>query len=239
MAAASEFCTTRWSVVCRAGAETSPEAAAALETLCRTYWLPVYSAIRRRGYGPHDAEDLTQGFFSELLERGSFADLDRTRGKFRSFLMACLNHFLAKDWRERNTLKRGGNARFVHVDGVEAEDGCKDELAAEADPVAIFDRQWAITVLDQAMSALRAEQTAAGKASGFNELRSFLTVTPTDTNYEEASARLGLTVGAITTAVHRLRHRYRELVRDVIAQTVNTPLELEEEMRHLLDVLSR
>lgn len=239
MAAAAEFCTTHWSVVCRAGEGDSPAAAAALETLCRAYWMPVYSAVRRRRHGPHDAEDLTQDFFSELLNRGSFANLDPARGKFRSYLLACLHHFLAKDWRDRNTLKRGGGKSFVPIDGVEAEERYAGDLASESDPAVIFDRQWAIAILDQAMSALRDEQEAAGKGNLFEELRLFLTLACADTGYEEAARRLQMSVGAVTTAVHRLRHRYRELVRAAIARTVNTPLELEEEMRHLLRVLSQ
>jgi RNA polymerase sigma-70 factor (ECF subfamily) len=239
MAVASEFCTTHWSVVCRAGTGTSPEATAALETLCRTYWRPVYYAVRRRGHGPQNAEDLTQDFFAELLNRGSFAGLDPAREKFRSFLLACLNHFLAKEWRGRNTLKRGGGKTLVPIDAGEAEELYAGELAAEADPPATFDRQWAIAILDQTMSALLEEQTAGGKGNVFEEVRQFLTVASANAGYEEAARRLQMSVGAVATAVHRLRHRYRELVREVIAQTVNTPLELEEEMRHLLRVLSQ
>jgi RNA polymerase sigma-70 factor (ECF subfamily) len=182
---------------------------------------------------------LAQEFVCDLLERGSFGGLDRARGKFRSFLLACLNKLLAKDWRGRNTQKRGGNVHFVPMDGDESEERYGCELAAETDPVAGFDRQWAMTLLDQAMTALRADQGDAGKGREFDVLRGFLTLAPPDGSYAEAAARLQTTVGAVTTAVHRLRHRYRELVCEAVAQTVNTPLELEEEMRHLRQVLSK
>jgi RNA polymerase sigma factor (sigma-70 family) len=236
---AAEFYTTHWSVVCLAGAAPSPEAEAALEKLCSSYWMPVYAFIRRRGHSAHDAEDLTQAFFSDLLSRRDLAGVDRSRGRFRSFLIACLNHFLAKDWRNRKTLKRGGGRSPVAIDSPEAEEYYVAELASNPDASAIFDRQWARVILDQALTALQAEHAAAGRQTLFHELRLFLTPATAETSYREAAQRLHLTPGAVATAVHRLRHRYRELVRAAVAQTVATPLELEEEMRHLMLVLSQ
>jgi RNA polymerase sigma factor (sigma-70 family) len=236
MGLAAEFCTTHWSVVRLAGASPCPEAAAALERLCGSYWRPVYAYIRRRGYPPEDAEDLTQEFFAELLDRRSLTDLDRSRGKFRSFLVACLNHFLAKDWRARRAQKRGGGRTFVPVDSVEGEEHYLAQPETEAEPAVLFDREWAIAILDQAMSALRSEQGAT-KGGLFEELVTFLTAAGADVGYAEAAHRLRMTPGAVATAVHRLRHRYRELVRQAVTQTVSTPLELEEEMRYLLQVL--
>ncbi|HEY5910564.1 MAG TPA: sigma factor [Verrucomicrobiae bacterium] len=240
MGFASEFCTTHWSVVLSVARGDSPAAAAAaLESICRAYWSPVYCFVRRRGYGPQDAEDLTQEFFAELLARGDFDGLDRSRGKFRSFLIACLTHFLAKDWRGRKALKRGGGRTIVPLDGAEAEDRYANEQATESDPALLFDRQWALAILEQALSALGAEQAAAGKGLQFEQLRAFLTLAPELSGYEEASRRLQTTPGAVAAAVHRLRQRYRDLVRESVAQTVATPIELEEEIRYLLEVLSR
>ena len=235
----SSFLTTHWSVVLAAGEQPSSGADEALERLCRAYWFPVYAFIRRQGHAPPDAEDLTQDFFAELIARRDFAGLDRSRGKFRSFLIACLNHFLAKDWRERKTLKRGGGRQFVPLDELEAEQHYAAELVTEPDGATLFDRRWAMAILDQALTRLRNEQVAAGKAQAFDELRLFLTPAATEAGYDEPARRLGMTPGAVATAVHRLRHRYREIVREAIAQTVSTPLELEEEMRHLLNVLSQ
>jgi RNA polymerase sigma-70 factor (ECF subfamily) len=234
-----EFGTTHWSVVCQAGAAPSPEAEAALEKLCRAYWKPVYGFIRWRGYAQEDAEDLTQEFFAQLLSRSDLSGLDRARGKFRSFLIACLNHFLAKDWRERNALKRGGGRTFVPLDGVDTEERFETGLVSGADAHAQFDRRWAMVILDQALTALREEQAVAGRGDFFSELRPFLMPTSAEAGYKEVAERLRVTPGAIGTAVHRLRQRYRELVREAVAQTVNSPLEVEEEMRHLLQVLSQ
>ena len=233
-----EFGTTHWSVVCQAGAAPSPEAEAALEKLCRAYWKPVYGFIRWRGYPQEDAEDLTQEFFAQLLSRRDLSGLDRARGKFRSFLIACLNHFLAKDWRERNALKRGGTRTFVPLDGVEAEERFEGEFVSGTDADAHFDRRWAMVILDQALSALRYEQVSADKGDFFNELRPFLMPGSPETGYKEVAERLHMSPGAVGTAVHRLRQRYRELVRDAVAQTVTSPVEVEEEMRHLLQVLT-
>jgi RNA polymerase sigma-70 factor (ECF subfamily) len=239
LAQASSFLTTHWSVLLAAAEQQSPRADEALERLCRAYWFPVYAFIRRGGHSAHDAEDLTQEFLAELIARRGFVGLDRTRGTFRSFLSACLKHFLAKDWRERKTLKRGGGRQFVPIDAVEAEERYAADLAIETDTAVLFDRRWAMAVLDQALTRLRDEQAAAGKGCVFEELRQFLTLASADSGHAEAAQRLQMSVGAVTTAVHRLRHRYRELVREALAQTVNTPLELEEEMQYLLRALSQ
>lgn len=239
MRCTGEFCTTHWSVVYLAGADTSPAKEEALEKLCRAYWMPVYAFIRRRGYSPTDAEDLAQDFFAELLNKNGFQHLDRSRGKFRCFIIACLNHFLAKDWRGRNALKRGGGRKFVPINGVEAEERYADDLTAGNDPAALLDRQWAWVILDQALSALGNEEVAAGKGPLFEALKPFLTPAAGETRYDEVARRLRMTPGAVTTAVHRLRYRYREIVREAVAQTVTTAVELEEEMHYLLSVWSR
>jgi RNA polymerase sigma factor (sigma-70 family) len=226
-------------VVCLAGADNSSAKEEALEKLCRAYWMPVYAFIRRRGYSPTDAEDLAQDFFAELLSKNGFQDLDRSRGKFRSFLIACLNHFLAKDWRGRNAIKRGGGREFVPINGVEAEERYGCDLTAESDPAALLDRQWTLAILDRALSALGNEEVTAGKGPLFEALKPFLTLAAAETRYDETARRLQMTPGAVTTAVHRLRHRYRELVREAVAQTVTTAIELEEEMQYLLSVVSR
>jgi RNA polymerase sigma-70 factor (ECF subfamily) len=216
------------------------ESTAALERLCGSYWMPAYAFIRWRGHSPHDAEDLTQDFFAELLNRRDFSSLDRSQGKFRCFLIACLKHFLAKDWRERNALKRGGGRKFVSIDGVEAEERYASDLASNSDVNVLFDRRWAMGILDHALTSLREEQVAARKGELFSELQHFLmSGAVAETGYKEIGERLQMTPGAVATAVHRLRQRYGELVRSAVAQTVTTPLELEEEMRHLMAVLSQ
>lgn len=238
MAAPSDFCTTQWSVVRQAGTGAPTTAQAALERLCTTYWPPVYAYIRRQGHQPEDAEDLTQEFFADLLHRGSLAHLDRSRGKFRSFLIACLKHFLAKDWRARKSLKRGHGQTIIPIDGVQTEERHAADWATETDPAAAFDRRWALTILDQALTQLREEQVASGQGRQFEELRPHLTANNRDSGYDETARRLAMSPGAVATAVCRLRRRYRDLVRAQVTQTVTTPLELDDEMSYLLRVLS-
>jgi RNA polymerase sigma-70 factor (ECF subfamily) len=235
-AEAHHFVTTHWSVVAAAGQEPSPTARAALELLAQTYWYPLYAYVRRKGHDEHAAKDLTQEFFARLFARNDFARLDRERGKFRAFLLASLNHFLAKEWRDQHTLKRGGGQTVLSLDAA-AEGWYLQEPVTEETPEKLYDRRWAMTILELAATHLRDEYGAAGKAEQFSVLRAFLSETAAAHGYEQAAAQLQWGTGAIATAVHRLRQRYRELVRQEIAQTVTTPLEVEEEMRHLLTVL--
>jgi RNA polymerase sigma-70 factor (ECF subfamily) len=230
------FATTLWSVVLQAGAVEGSQRDAALERLCHNYWPPVYAFIRGRGYDPQDAQDLTQDFLVELIGRNDFAGLDRRRGKFRSFLLACLRHFLAKDRRDRKTLKRGGGTVIIPWDAGLAETQLADPPALS--PEHLFDRRWAVSVMDHALGSLKAEMVAAGKGTLFDQLKVFLTVEPGAGDYDALAMRLELTAAAVATAVHRLRRRFRENVRETLAQTVSTPLELEEEMRYLRDVLA-
>lgn len=231
------FATTLWSVVLEAGAVEGTGRDAALERLCQVYWPPVYAFIRRRGYAPQDAQDLTQDFLVELIGRNALAGLDRRKGKFRAFLLACLNHFLAKDLRDRNALKRGGGTVIISWDAELAETWLRS--SAESSPEHLFDQRWALTVMDQALGSLKVEMAEAGKAGLFNELKGLLTTEPSPGDYDSLGARLNLTPGTVATAVHRLRRRFREMVRETLAQTVSTPLELEEEIRYLRDVLAR
>jgi RNA polymerase sigma-70 factor (ECF subfamily) len=233
------FATTLWSVVLQAGAVEGSERDAALERLCQNYWPPVYAFIRGRGYDPQEAQDLTQDFLVELIGRNDFARLDRRRGKFRAFLLACLHHFLAKDRRDRNTLKRGGGTVIIPWDSGIAETQVAGCLGAASSPEHLFDQRWAVTVMDRALGSLKAEMAAAGKKALFDELKEFLTAEPGAGDYDALAARSGLTTAAAATAVHRLRRRYREHVRETLAQTVSTPLELEEEMRYLREALAR
>jgi RNA polymerase sigma-70 factor (ECF subfamily) len=233
------FATTLWSVVLQAGAVEGTGRDDALERLCQSYWPPVYAFIRRRGYGPEDAQDLTQEFLVELIGRNAIAGLDRRKGKFRAFLLACLNHFLAKDQRDRNALKRGGGSIIIPWDAGLAETWLVGRSSAESSPEHLFDQRWALTVMDQALGLLRAEMMDAGKETLFNELKGLLTAEPGAGDYDSLGVRLNLSPAAVATAVHRLRRRFREIVRETLAQTVSTPLELEEEIRYLRDVLAR
>jgi RNA polymerase sigma-70 factor (ECF subfamily) len=231
------FVTTHWSVVAAAGREASPTAQAALEILARTYWYPLYAYVRRKGHDEHAAKDLTQEFFARLFARNDFARLDRERGKFRAFLLASLNHFLAKEWRDQTALKRGGGQTVLSLDAA-AEGWYLQEPATDETPEKLYDRRWAMTILESAATRLRDEFVASDKAEQFDALRIFLSDATAAHGYQQAASQLQWTTGAVATAVHRLRQRYREMVRQEIAQTVTTPLELEEEMHHLLEVLT-
>jgi RNA polymerase sigma factor (sigma-70 family) len=232
------FATTHWSVVLAAANEETPEAAAALERLCRTYWYPLYAYVRREAYSPADAQDLTQGFFAQLLARNSLAQVGPEKGKFRSFLLASMRHFLS-DQRERaRTVKRGGRVQILSLDAQEAEDRYRLEPVERLDAEKIYERRWAMTLLEQALARLREESAAAGKAELFERLRRFV-AGDSEATWGEAAVELGLTEGAMKAAVHRLRARYRTLLRDEIAQTVADPAEIEEEVRYLIRVVSQ
>jgi RNA polymerase sigma-70 factor (ECF subfamily) len=231
------FTTTHWSVVLTAMEKQSPEAAAALEKLCRTYWYPLYAYVRRKGYDEHEAQDLTQEFFARLLARNYLSVADRNKGKFRSFLLGSLEHFLAREWTKAHAQKRGGGQPLFSLDEVDAENRYRLEPAHELTAEKIFDRRWATTLLEQAMARLRADYEADNKGKVFARLEVFLTGNAPETSYVEIAASLNMSEGALKVAVHRLRQRYGELVRAEIAQTVATPEGIDEELRYLFSLL--
>ena len=230
------FATTHWSVVLRARGEGSGGAGEALERLCRAYWYPLYAYVRRKGYSPHDAEDLTQEFFARLL-RGSFlTTVEQRKGKFRSFLVASLEHFLVKEWVRSNRQKRGGGKIILSLDE-DMEGRYVLEPADQMTPQRVYERRWAMTLLDQAMKRL-GEECSNGKAELFDRAKGLLARGTGEHNYAELAADLGMNEGALRVAVHRLRQRYGTLLREEIAQTVSSPAEVDEEIRCLFAVLS-
>jgi RNA polymerase sigma-70 factor (ECF subfamily) len=228
------FTTTHWSVVLAAGGD-APGAADALTALCRAYWRPLYAYVRRRGHGEQDAQDLTQEFFARFLEKNYVLQANQEKGRFRSFLLASMNHFLANEWDRVNTAKRGGGRTFIPWDQVEDE----PQAAVESDlpPDRLYERQWALAVIDRVFARLREECSVAGKAELFDTLRVHLSGEQAVSSYSESGARLQMTAGAVQVAVHRLRRRYGELLRAEIAQTVSRREEVDEELRHLFAAL--
>jgi len=226
-------------MVLRAGEEVSPESTAALEKLCRAYWLPICLFARRKGWGEEDAKDLTQQFFARLLERKDFAGLDPRKGKFRTFLLTAFTHFLTNEYYRNAALKRGGGQSFVSLDQVTSDELQMGLPAAEVPPTTLYDLRWARTILKTALQRLKDEMCQMDKQTHFDELKQFLTVNATGSEYAASAAKLGMEGTAVPVAVHRLRQRYRELVRDEVAQTVTSPVELDEEMRHLFAVLNQ
>lgn len=232
------FATTHWSIVLTAGRDDGAQASGAMETLCRTYWYPLYAYLRRRGHQAADAQDLTQEFFTRLLRRNFPAQADRTKGKFRSFLLLTLNHFLA-DERERATAgKRGGGQPLLSLDAEAPEERYRLEPRDEATPEKLFERRWAHAVLDRALVRVREEYVATGKEDTYAVLQAFGPGEQKSLSYEDAAGRLGVSMSALKSMIHRLRQRHRELVRDEIAQTVTTVSEIDEELRHLMAVIS-
>ena len=236
---AGVFATTHWSVVLKAGHQELPQAAEALEKLCRTYWYPLYAFVRRRGYGPEDAQDLTQAFFAHLLRRDFLSGVGPEKGRFRSFLLACLKHFLRDEWEKMRTAKRGGPDPELLLDLEQAETRYRREARVEATAESLYERRWALDVLDHVLEQLRGEAVVQGKVVVFDGLQGrLLGERPTET-YAHLGARLGMSETAVKVTVHRLRQRYREVLRDQIAHTVTHPEEIEEEMRYLFEVVSR
>jgi DNA-directed RNA polymerase specialized sigma24 family protein len=232
------FTTTHWSVVLAAGQDSSAEAAAALESLCRTYWYPLYAYVRRQGYSPHDAQDLTQEFFARLLDKKYLASVEREKGKFRSFLLASLNHFLANERDRMNAAKRGGGKVPISLDETVAEGLYREEPASNLSPEKDFEKRWAIALLDQAFAKVRNEFVIAGKGRIFERLKMFLADGTGSGDYAALTVELGMSANTIAAAVRRMRQRYRELVRAEIANTVASPKEIEDEMHHLFAVLA-
>ncbi len=233
------FTTTHWSVVLAAAQGDTPAAAAALEHLCQTYWYPLYAHIRHRGYLPEDAEDLTQGFFVHLLVRKPFAGVDPEKGRFRSFLLAALNLFLAEARDFQQALKRGGGRALLSLDAAEAESRYRLEPLDERSPDRLFERRWALAVLERVLARLEEHYTGTGRGDLFRQLKPFLVEGGRTRAYAEVGAELGLTAHAVRKAVQRLRQRYGRLFREEIAQTVADPAEAEEELRFLREVMSR
>jgi RNA polymerase sigma-70 factor (ECF subfamily) len=235
---AAQFATTHWSVVLAAGQSGDAQASAALEQLCRTYWYPIYAYVRRQGHSPEDAQDLTQEFFAHLLAKGFPRGATPERGKFRSFLLASLRHFLVDQHRHADAVKRGGGQFMISLDEGQAEERFRLEPQHELTPEKLYEREWAMTLLERARLRLREEYSAAGKADLYFALKEFPLAGKSERCVQQAATELGMTVSALKSAVHRLRARYRELVREEVAHTVADPAELNEEARHLIAVIS-
>ena len=232
------FATTHWSIVLSAGRKESGESGKALASLCQAYWYPLYAYVRRRGYSAHEAQDLTQEFFLHLLERESIQVADPERGKFRSFLLASLQNFLANEWRRGQAEKRGGGTPVISLDLHAGEDRYGLEPADTVTPERIFERRWALTLLDMALTRLQEEFTSSGKKELFDELKEHLGSGASGTPYAVVAERLGMTEGAVKVASHRLRRRCREILRGAIAETVADPADIDEELQQLFAAIS-
>lgn len=234
---AKTFPSTHWSVVLAAHAGDPARAREALEKLCSVYWYPLYAFLRRRGHQPADAEDLVQGFIAHLLAREFFQVADPDKGRFRSYLLASLNHFAADAANRAGRLKRGAGHPLLSLDATLAEQRYAQEPADPSDPQQLFERRWALTLLDTVLQRLEGEAAESGRAKLFRQIKGALLGDRGGVTYAELAPQLGLSEAALTMTVQRLRRRYRELVREEIAHTVNQPVEVEEEMRHLFQVL--
>jgi len=233
---AAVFATTQWSVVLAAQGR-SPGADEALEKLCRTYWWPLYGFVRRNGYTPEEAQDLTQGFFALLLERRDLDVVRREKGRLRSYLLVSLKNFLAKARRSELAVKRGEGRALVSLDELLRRERADLEPADTLSADRIYERRWALTLLEQVLTRLESEYRAAGNAKLFDCLREFLSDEPGRRSQADVATELGMTENAVKQAFHRLRQRYRQLLRDEIAQTVAVPGDVEDELRHFILVL--
>ncbi len=231
------FATTHWSMVLLAGQESSSAATAALEELCRTYWYPLYAFVRRQGHDASAAQDLTQEFFSRLLAANWLESVDRSKGKFRSFLLASMKNFLANEWDRTQAQKRGGGLVHFSLDAVTAEERYQLDPADELTPEKIFARRWAETVIDAVTLKLQEEFAGAEMARRFGVLKVFLLAGDEPPSYAEVAQQLEMSEGATRTAIYRMRQRYGELFRAEIAKTVSGPTELEEEVREFFAAL--
>jgi RNA polymerase sigma factor (sigma-70 family) len=232
------FATTHWTVVIAAGRSGSRDAEAALEELCRTYWYPLYVFVRRQTSRREDAEDLTQAFFARLLEKNYLENLNSQKGKFRAFLLAALKHFLANEWDRAHRQKRGGGIAALSLDWQDADARYQIDPADNLTPDVLYDRAWAVTLLERVLARLRDENAKGDKAKLFDQLKPFLMVGANAIPYSEVANRLGLNEGAVRVAVHRLRRRYRELLREEIGQTLFDAAQIEEEMRTLFSAFA-
>jgi RNA polymerase sigma-70 factor (ECF subfamily) len=226
--------TTQWSQVLAARDGSDTEARAALEMLCQTYWQPLYAYIRHQGSDPEEARDLTQAYFTELLDKDFLADVDPSKGRFRSFLLATLRNFLSHQRDRDRALKRGGGTPTLSLDVAAGEESYASQQSNEMTPEEVFEHRWALAVLDRAMGRLQEESAESGDLIQFDKLKPYLTSAEPQATYQETAGDLGMSVGAVKTAVHRMRKRYGLCLRAEIAQTVANPAETDEEVRHLL-----
>ena len=230
------FATTHWSVVLEAQGE-SPAAQEALEKLCRMYWRPIYSFVRRQGLASAEAEDITQGFFAQLLERRSFDAVRKEKGRLRSFLLASLKYFLVDERRRAMAIKRGKSQRLIPLEELHADERIDMEPADPVTAEMIYERRWALTVLEHVINRLKDEYRAAGNGALFDSLKQLLPDEPGGPSQAEIAARLGMTENAVRQAFYRFRQRYQSLLREEIAHTVATPGDIEDELRHLIAVI--
>jgi RNA polymerase sigma-70 factor (ECF subfamily) len=235
-----QFATTHWSLVgaAKGGEVSERRARAGLEARCKAYWYPLYAFVRGRGYSAVDAQDLTQAFFARIIETSGFASADRERGRFRSYLLGAMKHFLANEWHRAQTQKRGGQVQLVEWDAVDPEARYAGASEQSDNPELLFDREWAMETVGGALRALREEMAEAGKGEQFDVLKGSLTGED-ELPRAEIAAKLGMSEGAVKVAVHRLRERYRRLLRAAIAETVSNEDDLDDEMRYLVAVLRR
>ena len=235
---AAVFDTTHWSEVLQAGEASSPETTEALERLCRAYWYPLYVHVRRLGWGPEDAQDLTQQFFARFLERKYLDRADPERGRFRSFLLSSLKHFLTDEWEKLRTQKRGGGQRVISWDGGDPEERYQHEPTESLSPDRIYEKRWAGILLDGVLSQLQAEYQKAGRVAEFDQLKAFVWGVGHGGTYAEVAVRMKMEENAVKVAVHRLRKRFREQLRLEVLKTVSSPEEVDAELRHLRSLLS-
>ena len=234
----ARFQTTSWSLVLAAAGNPTTDSSRALAALCQIYWNPVYAFIRRSGHDSDQSQDLTQGFFALLLEKQYLRDADRERGRFRSFLLTAVKHFLANEWDRSHALKRGGGQVPVSIDALAAEAWYEPATVEETTPESLFERRWALSLLEQVMARLRAEFAALGKADQFDHLVGFLDRDAEEPRYATVAAQMGVSAATLRMSVYRLRRKYRTLLRAEIAEVVSTPEDIDEEIHFLLTTLN-
>lgn len=233
-----QFATTSWSQVLAAREGASTESRQALEALCTAYWYPLYAFVRLQGYDPDAARDLTQAYFAQLLEKDYLKDVEPSAGRFRAFLKVSIKHFVSKERVKAHALKRGGRAHVISLDAEVAEGHYRFEPVDRLTPEEIFERRWALTVIERVLGKLRQEFAQTGKEEEFQRLKSFLTGEEPRTSYREMAAELGTSEGAVKASVHRLRGRFGKSLREEIAETVANPGDVDDEVRHLLQVIA-
>ncbi len=235
----TRFDTTSWSLILRAASDDDDEARLALALLCEHYWYPVYAYVRRQGVSAADAEDLTQGYFARFLEKGVVRDAQRDRGRFRAFLLASVRHFLSNERDRERAKKRGGGRRLVSLDAEAAENRLASEPADPSTPETQFERIWAHTLLERVHERLATESARRGTAERYERLRPFLVGAEPEAGYDEIAREWGVGESAVRVALHRLRRRFGDVLREEIGRTVDEPGDVDDELRHLLEVLGR